>query len=134
MENEEPNLITKIKRIDFRARAYKLSDDGASQQAQARRHAKDAKALGRDASSIQYHQKAILAIRKARENPKISQAVKENYGLWIERHEQEIRRLESLDSPELITKPTVRVVPPIARRVRREDRRRAKLEKRLKKD
>lgn len=134
MEETERNLVKEIKRIDFRARAYKLSDDGASDQARKRRFAKEAKANGRDASSVEYHKKAIAAIRRAQENPNVSEAIRKNYELWISRHEQEIRQLESLDTPELVTKPAVRVVAPIARRVRREDRRRTKLEKRKKKD
>lgn len=132
MEETERNLVKEIKRIDFRARAYKLADDGASDQARKRRFAKDAKSSGRDPSSIQYHQKAIEAIRRAQENPPVSEAIRANYELWINRHQQEIRQLESLDSPELIVKPTVRVVAPIARRVRREDRRRARIERRKK--
>lgn len=132
MEETDRNLVKEIKRIDFRARAYKLSDDGASDQARARRRAKDEKARDRDPSSIKYHKNAIAAIRRAQENPKVTGKIRDNYDLWIVRHEQEIRRLESLDSPELIVKPTVRVVAPISRRVRREDRRRTKLERRKK--
>jgi hypothetical protein len=134
MEETERNLVKEIKRIDFRARAYKLSDDGASDQARKRRFAKDAKSNGRDPSSIEYHKKAIAALRKVQDKPETVERFREVSEVWIARHEQEIRQLESLDSPELIVKPTVRVVAPIARRVRREDRRRTKLEKRLKKD
>lgn len=130
MRKDERNLIKEIKRIDFRARAYKLADDGASAQAQKRRFAKDAKANGRDPSSIKYHQDTIASLRRAQNKPTATERFLEISEAWISRHEQEIRRLESIDRPELIIKPTVRVVAPIARRVRREDRRRTKIEKR----
>lgn len=134
MEETERNLIKEIKRIDFRARAYKLSDGGASDQARKRRFAKEAKSSGRDPSSVEYHKKAIDALRRVQDKPETVERFREVSEVWIARHEQEIRRLESLDAPELVTKPAVRVVAPIARRVRREDRRRMKLEKRKKKD
>lgn len=134
MEETERNLVKEIKRIDFRARAYKLSDDGASEQARKRRFAKEAKSSGRDPSSVEYHKKAIAALRRIQANPETVERFREVSEGWIARHEQEIRQLESVDTPELVVKPTVRVVAPIARRVRREDRRRTRIEKRRKKD
>lgn len=134
MEKDDRNLVKEIKRIDFRARAYKLSDDGASDQALKRRYAKEARAAGRDPSSVEYHKKAIESAQKVQSRPDTSDRLRELSETWIANHEKEIRRLESLDTPEVITKPAVRVVAPIARRVRREDRRRTQLEKRLKKD
>lgn len=132
MRKDERNLIKEIKRIDYRARAYKLADDGASEQAQKRRIAKDAKSNGRDPSSIKYHQDAIASLRRAQNKPTATERFLEISETWISRHEQEIRQLESIDHPELVIKPTVRVVAPIARRVRREDRRRTRLENRRK--
>lgn len=134
MEETERNLVKEIKRIDFRARAYKLADDGASDQARKRRFAKEAKSNGRDPSSVEYHKKAIAALRKIQEKPETVERFREVSEIWIARHEQEIRQLESLEEPELVVKPTVRVVAPIVRRVRREDRRRTKLEKKRKKN
>lgn len=132
MKETERNLVKEIKRIDFRARAYKLSDDGASDQARKRRFAKDAKSNGQDPSSVGYHNSAIEAIRRIQSKPQTSERFREVSEVWIARHEQAIRQLESLDNPELIVKPTVRVVAPVARRVRREDRRRTRLERRKK--
>jgi hypothetical protein len=116
------NLIDEIPQIAVRARVYKLSDDGASDQAITRRRAKDLRA--REGEPLAYHQKRINEIkaRQSGSNPLREEIAQK----WISDHEKAIRAIES---DFFAIKPEVRVVPPISRRVRREDRKRKRIDK-----
>lgn len=112
------NLADRFPQVAVRARMYKLEDDGASDLARRKRAAKD-----RGRNVVERHEKAIAAIEKRQRGesaldpvyPKIAE-------IRIESHRKAIRRSKAgLDEA-----PTVNIVAPVARRVAREDRRRAR--------
>lgn len=118
---ERRNLAAEVPQVSRRARAYKLSDDGASEQALLRRYAKNSKANRAGASVLEHHRAAIerITARQAGPNPVPEQTAAH----WIRNHEKAIRdHLAGRDAP----KPAVRVVAPIVRRVQREDRKRTR--------
>jgi hypothetical protein len=118
-EDARRNLAADVPQVSRRARAYKLSDDGASEQALRRRYAKDRKAARGGASVLEYHRAAIDRITARQAGPK--PVSEEMAAHWIRRHEKAIRdHLAGRDAD----RPVVRVVPPIVRRVQREDRKR----------
>lgn len=113
---DQPNLVAEIPQVSRRARAYKLTDDGASDRARRRRLAKAVK------DSPERRRAAIESIRKRQAGGSdLRPLPSERAAHLISWHEKAIRQMESgLDA---IPAP---VIAPVARRVAREDRRRTK--------
>lgn len=110
------NLAERFPQVAVRARMYRLEDDGASDLARRKRHAK-----GRDV--IAQHENAIAAIEKRQAGDTfLTPHPPEIAAKRIAAHRAAIRRQEA----GLNDIPAVNVVAPVARRVAREDRRRAK--------
>lgn len=112
------NLAGRFPQVAVRARMYKLEDDGASDLARRKRAAKD-----RGPNVVQRHEKAILAIeRRQRGESALEPLAPDIANIRIESHRRAIRRHQS----GLEAVPAVNIVAPVARRVAREDRRRAR--------
>jgi hypothetical protein len=112
------NLAGRFPQVAVRARMYKLEDDGASALARRKRAAKD---RGKDV--VARHEAAITAIEKRQRGETALDPVSPMIAEFrIESHRQAIRRHKA----GLDDNPTVNMVAPVARRVAREDRRRAK--------
>jgi hypothetical protein len=112
------NLAGRFPQVAVRARMYKLEDDGASDLARRKRAAKD-----RGPNVVERHERAIAAIEKRQRGESALEPVSPKIAeIRIESHRKAIRRHKAgLDEA-----PTVNVLAPVARRVAREDRRRAK--------
>jgi hypothetical protein len=115
------NLADRFPQVAVRARMYKLEDDGASDLARRKRASKD-----RGPNVVERHEKAIAAIEKRQRGESTLEPVDPKIAeIRIESHRKAIRRHQAgLDQV-----PTVNVLAPVARRVAREDRRRAKKQK-----
>lgn len=112
------NLADRFPQVAVRARMYRLEDDGASDLARRKRAAKD-----RGPNVVERHEQAIAAIEKRQRGETALDPVSPEIAeIRIESHRKAIRRHKA----GLNEVPTVNVVAPVARRVAREDRRRAK--------
>ncbi|MET4143884.1 hypothetical protein [Arthrobacter sp. UYCo732] len=109
------NLVDRFPQVAVRARLYRLEDDGASDLARRKRAAKDSAANSR---------MAIAAIEKRQAgNGKYPPMDQEKADRMIAGHRKRIAEHEQGLKP---AGPDVNVVAPVARRVAREDRRRAR--------
>lgn len=115
------NLAGRFPQVAVRARMYRLEDDGASALARRKRAAKD-----RGPDVVARHERAIAAIeRRQRGESALEPVAPEIAEARIESHRKAIRRHQAgLDQT-----PAVNVLAPVARRVAREDRRRARKQK-----
>lgn len=113
----DENLADRFPQVAVRARMYLLEDDGASDLAHRKRAAKD-----RGRNVVERHEQAIAAIEKRqRGESALDPVAPELAERRLEYHRKAIRRHQAgLDAV-----PTVNIVAPVARRVAREDRRRA---------
>lgn len=113
----DENLADRFPQVAVRARMYLLEDDGASDLAHRKRAAKD-----RGRNVVEHHEQAIAAIEKRQRGESALDPVAPGLAEHrIESHRKAIRRHQTgLDAV-----PTVNIVAPVARRVAREDRRRA---------
>jgi len=111
-------LARRFPQVAVRARLYRLEDDGASDLARRKRAAKD-----RGPDVVERHERAIAAIEKRQRGESALEPVDPKIAeIRIESHRKAIRRHKAgLDEI-----PAVNVVAPVARRVAREDRRRAR--------
>ncbi|ACL42238.1 hypothetical protein Achl_4287 (plasmid) [Pseudarthrobacter chlorophenolicus A6] len=108
-------LAERFPQVAVRARLYRLEDDGASDLARRKRSVKDSIASRKD---------IIARIRKRQAGKtNLPPRPQEEADRTIAAHQEAIRRLEA-KKPDVA--PAVNIVAPVARRVAREDRRRAK--------
>lgn len=114
----DENLAERFPQVAVRARMYRLEDDGASDLAHRKRAAKD---KGRDV--VERHERAIAAIERRQRGESALEPVDPKIAATrIESHRKAIRRHKA----GLTEVPAVNIIAPVARRVAREDRRRAK--------
>lgn len=108
-------LAERFPQAAVRARLYRLEDDGASDLARRKRSVKDSIASRKDAI-------ARIEARQAGET-NLPPRPQEEADRFIAGHQEAIRKLET-KKPDV--GPAVNIIAPMARRVAREDRRRAR--------
>lgn len=121
--NTDENLAKDIPQVSRRATAYKLSDDGAIALARRRRWKKDSGKKTIE-EQIVIEKKWIDHLNKCLDSEFTDHANSVNLRKKISSHETRIRRLEG--GVEDVLKPDAPILPPLTRRVKREDRKRAK--------
>lgn len=125
----DKNLAKDIPQVSKRALAYKLSDDGAIALAHRRRWKKNAGKKTIE-EQIVIEKRWIAHLTKILNSEHTDHAHSVSLKKMILSHEKRIRQLES--GVEEVLRPDASIVPPITRRVKREDRKREKRSRRSK--